>query len=329
MLFAVLAIKARKYIWRYFLMKKILLLTVLLILTLVVPCAAESKEIIAEGTYIANENDSPAQGEEAALLIAKRVALEQSGTLVQSESTVDMLQLKSDQIKSISSAVMETTVLDKSRTFDGKSMVFWVKIKAIVYPDKVIESIKNGAFEKKKVVGVITLHDVAKPTFSSRYPGPIDFDKTIDTLKTSLTEKYGIRNSEIEIGLPVQKKLSDYMQSNNVTADSLTDNVILDFAIKNKYDYIIFSSTKWTNYTSGLNIWADSCSIENILSCDFKILDTNKLKTIYQSTIIGKGKEKYTLDGQVANGKGFYSQIAANNAMHDIIDQINKNAPDL
>jgi len=98
---------------------------------------AEVKEIIAEGTYSMGDGETPLVAEERCLLVAKRSAIEQAGTYVQSYSETKNYQLTADEVQVIASGITEVTVLDKHRTMDGKSINFWVKIKAIVTTDNI------------------------------------------------------------------------------------------------------------------------------------------------------------------------------------------------
>ena len=103
----------------------------------------ESKEIISEGTYNMGDGETPTVAESRALLQAKRTALEEAGTYVESYSKVKDLKLTEDEIKVLASGLMEVTILDKKRTIVGDGFNFWVKIKAKVNPDKIEEMAKR------------------------------------------------------------------------------------------------------------------------------------------------------------------------------------------
>jgi hypothetical protein len=101
-------------------------------------CYADTKEIIAEGTYNMGDGETPQVAEERALTQAKQSAIEQAGTYIESYSETNNLQLVKDEVKIISSGVMNTTVIDQSRTIqEGGSIQFWVKIKATVSTDNI------------------------------------------------------------------------------------------------------------------------------------------------------------------------------------------------
>ena len=129
----------------------ICLLATMALLTLSGPAfAAEVKEIIAEGTYCMGDGETPTVAEERALLQAKRQAVEQAVTYVESYSKTLNYQLTADEIQVISSGIMEVTVLDKQRTVSGSNINFWVKIRALVSLDK-IEDMAAKVKEKTTV----------------------------------------------------------------------------------------------------------------------------------------------------------------------------------
>lgn len=97
----------------------------------------EIKEIISEGTYNMGDGETPTVAESRALLQAKRVAVEQAGTYIESYSKVKNFQLTHDEIQVLASGVMEVTILDKKRTIVGDGVNFWIKISARVSSDKV------------------------------------------------------------------------------------------------------------------------------------------------------------------------------------------------
>src|SRR3989304_1669353 len=111
---------------------------------------AQGKEIISEGTYNMGDGETPSVAESRAVLQAKRLALEQAGTYVESYSKVKNLQLTEDEIKVLSSGLMEVEILDKKRTIVGDGFHFWVKIKAMVNLDRIEERAKR--VKEKSVV---------------------------------------------------------------------------------------------------------------------------------------------------------------------------------
>ena len=103
----------------------------------------ESKEIISEGTYNMGDGETPTVAESRALLQAKRTALEEAGTYVESYSKVKDLKLTEDEIKVLASGLMEVEILDKKRTVIADGFHFWIKIKARVQTEKMEEMAKR------------------------------------------------------------------------------------------------------------------------------------------------------------------------------------------
>lgn len=91
---------------------------------------AETKEIIAEGTYNMGDGETPTVAESRALLQAKRTAVEEAGTYVESYSNTRNFQLTVDEVQVLASGIMEVEVLEKKRTVIGDGFNFWVKIRA-------------------------------------------------------------------------------------------------------------------------------------------------------------------------------------------------------
>ncbi len=116
------------------------------------PCLvfADNKEIIAEGTYNMGDGETPSVAESRALLQAKKTALEQAGTYVESYSRVQNIKLTGDEIQVLASGLMKVEILDKKRTVAGDSINFWVRIRATVKPDNLEEMAKK--VKEKSVV---------------------------------------------------------------------------------------------------------------------------------------------------------------------------------
>ncbi|MBI3377343.1 MAG: tetratricopeptide repeat protein [Nitrospirae bacterium] len=108
------------------------------------------KEIVSEGAYNMGDGETPTVAESRALLNAKRVALEQAGTYVESYTKVESFQLTKDEIQVLASGIMEVEILDKKRTIVGDGFRFWVKIKAKVNPDR-IQEMANKVKDKSVV----------------------------------------------------------------------------------------------------------------------------------------------------------------------------------
>jgi len=109
---------------------------------------AESKAIIAEGKYNMGDGETPTVAENGALVNAKRDAVEQAGTYIESYSKVNNFQLTADEVQAASAAILEVTILDKKRDISGDGgITFWVKIRANVNADN-LPGVLNELKEK-------------------------------------------------------------------------------------------------------------------------------------------------------------------------------------
>ncbi len=120
-------------------------IAILMTLFLLMPICGftEIKDIISEGDYNMGDGETPSVAESRALLNAKRIALEQAGTYVESYSKVKNFQLVEDEVKVLTAGMIEVTILDKKRTIVGDGFRFWVKIKAKVKLDKMEDMAKT------------------------------------------------------------------------------------------------------------------------------------------------------------------------------------------
>lgn len=98
---------------------------------------SETKEIIAEGTYIMGDGETPIIAEDRAVGQAKRYAVEQAGTYVRSYTRVKNFEIAEDEIEVLASGMLEIDILDKKRMVEANAIKFWVKLKATVKPDKI------------------------------------------------------------------------------------------------------------------------------------------------------------------------------------------------
>lgn len=131
-------------------MKHFIAILITLFLLIPVHGFTTIRDIITEGDYNMEDGETPIVAESRALLNAKRIALEQAGTYVESYSKVKNFQLVEDEVKVLTSGTIEVTILDKKRTIVGNGIRFWVKIKARVKLDK-MEDMARTVKEKSIV----------------------------------------------------------------------------------------------------------------------------------------------------------------------------------
>lgn len=126
-------------------MKKLLFLLIIMMSFMVIGQAAPlpPKEIIAEATYQSGDNDSPTSAWNMVTLLAKRSALEQAGTAILSSTTSQNYTITNDNVTALSAGTMEVKVLEKRRTPVGNNAEYYIKIYAMVYPDKLESAFKK------------------------------------------------------------------------------------------------------------------------------------------------------------------------------------------
>lgn len=122
---------------------RILIFLLLIFINISSICLAEQKEIIADATYTMSENDTLNDAFDNALSLAKRTAIEQAGVYVESYSQSVNMRLTDDEIRSITSGMVETTIIDKKRTLGpNDSISVYIKVKCLIKLDDV-EILKN------------------------------------------------------------------------------------------------------------------------------------------------------------------------------------------
>ena len=184
---------------------------------------AEVKEIISEGTYNMGDGETPTVAESRALLQAKRIAVEQAGTYVESYTKVINLQLTEDEIKVLASGIMEVEIIDKKRTIVGDGINFWVKIKAIVNLDN-IEKLASKVKEKSVIEDYKKIQEAYDES-----------QKDIEELKKQLAEAKGEKERK-----QVEAKITD--EERLFQANEWFDKGY-DYAINKEYDKSIEAYT--------------------------------------------------------------------------------------
>jgi tetratricopeptide (TPR) repeat protein len=93
---------------------------------------AEPSVIVSEGKYVMGDLDSRKDAKALALIEAKRLALEQAGTYIQSSSEVKDFQLSRDQVNTLASGIMSVEVLKEDWKLSGENMVVTMQIRATI-----------------------------------------------------------------------------------------------------------------------------------------------------------------------------------------------------
>jgi DNA gyrase/topoisomerase IV subunit A len=115
-------------------MKGIYFLFYFLITTILLPTIslAEIKTIYEECEYVMGDNDTKNDAKRLCLIEAKRKVLERVGTYVESNTNVLNFNLTRDEIRAYTAGIIKTDIVSESVSFNGKSTVIQMKIKADV-----------------------------------------------------------------------------------------------------------------------------------------------------------------------------------------------------
>lgn len=115
-------------------MKGIYFLLYFLITTILLPTMslAEIKTIYEECEYVMGDNDTKNDAKRLCLIEAKRKVLERVGTYVESSTNVLNFNLTRDEIRAYTAGIIKTDIVSESTSFNGKSTVIQIKIKADV-----------------------------------------------------------------------------------------------------------------------------------------------------------------------------------------------------
>jgi len=90
-------------------------------------------DVETTGEYVMGDSDTKLEARRIALEHAKRLAVEQIGTYLESETIIRNSRLEKDEIRSYASAILKTTVLSEGiNLLSDKTTVFLIKIKAKV-----------------------------------------------------------------------------------------------------------------------------------------------------------------------------------------------------
>jgi len=93
---------------------------------------AESTVVTCNGKYVMGDMDNKKNARSLALMEAKRSALEQAGTYLESSSEVKNYELSKDEINSLASGIVSIEVLKEEWKISGENLMVTVLIRATV-----------------------------------------------------------------------------------------------------------------------------------------------------------------------------------------------------
>lgn len=112
--------------------------------------AASTKTVVTESQYAMADGDTLGAAEEKVLQRAQRRAVEEAGIYLEStfhdiekESGGRISQTSSLEIRTIAAAITQTEVLESRRSFENERPVFFIRIRATVNLDSLVETIRR------------------------------------------------------------------------------------------------------------------------------------------------------------------------------------------
>lgn len=118
------------------------LLTVALVFCVTGPALAEVRTITATGEYRMGDNDTRTDAKRLALLDAKRLALEQAGTYIESITEVKNLDLAKEEIRAYTAGIVEVIEQATRTMTEGDTTVVRVDVKTRINTDVVARQIE-------------------------------------------------------------------------------------------------------------------------------------------------------------------------------------------
>ena len=114
---------------------------------------AATNEVVATGKYVMGDLDTKTKAKNFALLDAKKMALEKSGTYLRSFSEAKGLQLTTDEVFSLGAGAMSVEILDETWDMQGQNPVITITIKAKIETSDLEAEMKALKSDKLKDSG--------------------------------------------------------------------------------------------------------------------------------------------------------------------------------
>jgi hypothetical protein len=116
--------------------------------------AQNTDTVYASYRYIMGDSDSKAEAKQLCYLEAKRLCLEQAGTYIESNVTVENYQITKDEINTYAAAFVQVEIVSEEIENLGETMAINTTVKAIVNQDEMknyIEQVKADAEMEKQL----------------------------------------------------------------------------------------------------------------------------------------------------------------------------------
>lgn len=115
--------------------RRLAVLAACCMIVLAAPAWGGQRTIEIEHTYVLGEKDTRADARRACYMEARRKAVEQAGTYVESETSVRDMSLTSDEVRAFASAFVEAELMEEQFLLDGGAFAVRCRVRAVVDTD--------------------------------------------------------------------------------------------------------------------------------------------------------------------------------------------------
>jgi len=145
---------------------------------------AKTYDVTSKGEYVMGDNDTKIEARRLALEQAKRLAVEQIGTYLESETVVKNCQLEKDEIRSYASAILKVKVINENiNLLSDKTTVFTINILANVDTSMLEHKISELKSDKQRNQQLLQLQIENKKLLK-------DIEDISRLMKNAKTEEY-------------------------------------------------------------------------------------------------------------------------------------------
>lgn len=266
---------------------------------------ADLQYVTADGMHIMGDGETVIFAEDMAIQKAKRMAVEQAGTYVETYTKTLNLDLSVDEINTIAGGVLKVDVLERSRSLVGNALQISVKIRAEVSSDQMDNLVgrikgKNVANEYKRLQ---TQYD--------------RLSKELESLKQKMAGAYSSPEREATL-IQVQERTQEFRSlqkeesalfSRLISGSTLFTKAITQLSDKkNERDLIesLFSRILATGHTVIIGEPQIHAALENrnmvAISVPVSVQATQDIRSLMKETAQVLGGPVYTISEE--NGLG-------------------------
>jgi len=267
---------------------------------------ADSQYVIVEGMHVMGDGETVIFAEDMAIQKAKRMAIEQAGTYVETYTKAHNFNLSVDEISTIAGGVLKVDVLESGRSLVGNALQVSVKIRAEVSSDQMDNLVdrikgKNVANEYKRLQ---TQYD--------------RLSKEFESLKQKMAEAHSFPEREATL-IQVQERTNEFRSlqkeesalfSRLISGATLFSKAVNQLSDKkNERDVIesLFRKILETGHTVVIGEPQIHAALENrnrvAISVPISVQATQEIKTLMKETALVLGGRVYNVSDRSQIGR--------------------------